>query len=46
MTPRTIEHITMTTGATRISPRSEVDDATVARITAAMRAGGRLCGVC
>jgi hypothetical protein len=44
VTPLTIEHITLTTGAVRISPRSEVDDEAIARIVVAMRSGGRLWG--
>jgi hypothetical protein len=39
---RAIEHITLTTGAARVSPRSDVDDSIVARLIAAMRTGGRL----
>ena len=38
---RSIEHITLTTGGVRMSPRSEVEEDTIRRIVAAMRAGGK-----
>lgn len=37
-----LEHITLTTGAARISPRREVEDHVVARIRACLAAGGEL----
>lgn len=37
---RAFEHITITTGATRMSPRSEVDDETIAMIRAALARDG------
>ena len=39
---RSIEHITLTTGGVRMSPRSEVEEDKIRRIVAAMRAGGKL----
>lgn len=41
---RAIEHITITTGATRMSPRSEVDDQVLARVRADMMADAPLMG--
>ena len=40
--PRAIEHITINTGAARMSPRSEVADASIALIRAALAGDGRL----
>lgn len=44
MTPRAIEHITLTTGAARMSPCSEVDDRVLARVRSDMAAGAPLMG--
>lgn len=41
---RPIEHITLTSGAVRMSPRAEVRDDVVAEVARLMRTGGRLPG--
>ena len=42
MTTKAIEHITITTGASRRSPRSEVEDRVVDLVRAGIAAGGAL----